>query len=161
VRLQQAIATTHFPGPVLIHAIALRSKPGPTSLPETQNQGMSVTLSDSAFAPGALSTTYASNVTGTPSVVFNGTFNIQRPNPADALEFNTLIPFTTPYLHLNINPLLVDLVPTSFMGQQCAGGGNGTAFDSLADPGSARCPVSRARPAPRSRPSATRAAPRS
>src|SRR5262249_5053942 len=47
------------------------------------------------------------------------------------LEFSTMIPFDAPYLHLNIAPLLIDLIPTSFNGQQCAGGGNGTSFDGV------------------------------
>ena len=134
VRLQQAIGTSHFPSPGFLHGVAFRSKPGPLNLPEVQNQGMRVDLSDCATAVNALSTTYANNTGTNVKTVFNGTFNIQRPNPADPLEFSTLIPFDAPYLHVNAAPLLVDLIATSFMGQQCAGGGNGTSFDGVTDP---------------------------
>ena len=131
VRLQQAIGTSHFPSAGLLYAMAFRSKPGPLNLPETQNQGLRVDLADCAVAVNALSGTYANNVGANVKTVFNGTVNIQKPNPADSLEFSTMVPFDAPYLHLNIAPLLIDLIPTSFNGQQCAGGGNGTSFDGV------------------------------
>lgn len=129
VRFQQVIGTPHFSGPTQLYGMALRSRTNVLAVPEVQNQGMTVTLSDSLKAPGSLDATYANNVGPNATVVFNGTFNIQRPNTFDALEFNTLIPFDKPYLHLNTAPLLVELVPTSFQGQACNGGGNGTTFD--------------------------------
>lgn len=129
VRLQQAIGTQHFGSPVVLHGMALRSRTNVLAVPEVQNQGMEVRLSDCVKPVTALDPTYANNVGANVKVVFNATFNIQRPNAADALEFNTLIPFDQPYIHLNTAPLLIDLIPTSFMGQQCNGGGNGTSFD--------------------------------
>ena len=129
VRFQQVIGTPHFAGPTLLHGMALRSRTGPLNLPEVQNQGMQVTLADSLKAPGSLDTTYANNLGANATVAFNGTFNIQRPNGFDSLEFNTLIPFDKPYLHLNATPLLFEFIPTSFQGQACNGGGNGTVFD--------------------------------
>jgi hypothetical protein len=134
VRLQQAIGTNHFVGPTVLHGMALRSRTNVLAVPEVQNQGMEVRLSDSLNAVNALSGTYANNVGANVALVFNSTFNIQRPNGFDALEFNTLIPFNAPYLHLNLTPLLIDLVPTTFMGQACTGGGNGTSFDAVTDP---------------------------
>lgn len=129
VRFQQVIGTPHFAGPTIMHGMALRSRTAVLNVPEVQNQGMTVTLADSLKAPGSLDPTYANNVGTNATVVYNGTFNIQRPNTFDSLEFNTTIPFDKPYVHLNVTPLLIELVPTSFQGQACNGGGNGTSFD--------------------------------
>ena len=131
VRFQQAIGTSHFSGPTLMQGIALRPTTRVLNVPQVQRQSMIVELADCTVAPGALSGTYATNAGTNMTRVFDGAFDIHKPNVFDPLEFSTLIPFDRPYVHTNQRPLLVDLQPTAFDSLPCGSGGNGTGHDGV------------------------------
>jgi hypothetical protein len=132
VRHQQAIGTSHFPGPVTIYGISFRSQTTWPNTPEIQSQGLLVQLSDCQKPANALDGTFANNVGPVVKTVFNSTVTVLRQNLGSPLEFSVLLPFDKPYLHLNTAPLLVDLVPTSLGALPCGKGGNGTACDFVA-----------------------------
>ncbi len=101
-----------------------KSNSGPTQVPN-----VTIELSHTNVAVGALSTTFATNVTGPTTVVFQGTVSLPGPQTgfAGPLPWNVVIPFTQPYSFVAAQGnLLIDIV-----GNNPGGGPGGLAVPEL------------------------------
>lgn len=77
---------------------------------------VTVDVSDTTVSPSAMTTTFASNVTGTPTRVFNGPLSLPAytSTPGGSAPFAATIPFGTPFSFFVAGKhLLVDLTSTS------------------------------------------------
>jgi hypothetical protein len=120
-----------------ITGLAFRSRT-PTTLQNVRDrawQNLRVQLSHSGLALSAMTTNYSSNHGKDLKTVFRGKMDCYKLNSAAPLEFNCVVPFSTPFLFLKTAPLVVDLFPQNFgyeFNTGC-GGGNGTGMDLTTD----------------------------
>jgi hypothetical protein len=102
-------------GPTGALLTGIRFRADRSSLPATATSvpNVTVTVSSSTSQLGNMSPTFAQNVTGTPTVVFQGTVNLPGYGSAfaGALPWDIAIPFPQPYLYDGtIGNLLIDIV---------------------------------------------------
>ena len=101
------------PNGALLTGLRFRADRG--SLPSTGATvpNVTVTISNTTIPAGFLGTTFATNVTSTPTTVFQGSVTLpaypaaDRPGP---MAFDVVIPFTTPWLSSPGSNVLVDIV---------------------------------------------------
>jgi len=95
-------------------------------------QELRVQLSSSGNTLSTMSANYAANHGKDMKTVFNGKMDCYKLNSAAPLEFNVVVPFSTPFLFVRVGPLVVDLYPQNNgyeFNTTCPQGGNGTAMD--------------------------------
>ncbi len=126
-------ATQIAPTGALLNGISLRAD---RTLPGTgpaQVPNVTIELSQTSVTVGSLATTFASNVTGPTTVVFQGAVSLPAPQTgfAGPLPWDIVIPFTQPYALVTAQGnLLIDIVgnnpgggtPTFFLDAVRAGG---------------------------------------
>ncbi len=120
-----------------ITGLAFRSRTATTlvNVRERAWQELRVQLSSSPNTLSTVSTTYSSNHGKDLTTVFRGKMDLYKLNSAAPLEFNVVVPFSTPFLFLRTGPLVVDLFPQNngYEFNTGCGGGNGTGMDFTSD----------------------------
>ncbi len=138
-RTQILVDAAHIgPNGALLNSISFRpdrlvSSFGPALVPN-----VTIALSQTNVPVGSLGTTFAANVTGPTTVVFQGTVSLPAPQTgfAGPLPWNIVIPFTQPYTFVTAQGnLLIDIVGNapsvvfdSFFLDAMQGGGSATRF---------------------------------
>jgi len=103
LRIQEVYAADLFAlnGPILITEIRLRRDPAAATF-QTTNSSIRFVLSTTQKAPGALSLTFADNLSSDQTVVFDGSLVVSSliNKPATgAMPFDIVIPLTQPFLY--------------------------------------------------------------
>lgn len=85
----------------LIQSIAMRADAAWGSMTAFTLNGAKVSFSHTTVTAAAMSTTYAKNLTGTPTVVFNANLNLPAVTPPTKgpAPFNVVIPCSAPFVH--------------------------------------------------------------
>ncbi|MHC5072306.1 MAG: hypothetical protein ACYTGO_17660 [Planctomycetota bacterium] len=120
-----------------ITGLAFRSRT-PTTLVNVRDrawQDLRVQLSSSPNTLSTVSTNYSANHGKDLVTVFRGKMDCYKLNTPAPLEFNVVVPFSSPFLFVRVGPLVVDLFPQNFgyeFNTGC-GGGNGTGMNFTSD----------------------------
>ncbi|HEU4418151.1 MAG TPA: hypothetical protein VFT55_04385 [Planctomycetota bacterium] len=125
-RTQILVDATHIgPNGAVLNSLSFRlDRQSSSALGPAQVPNVTIELSHTSVAIGSLSTTFATNVTGPTTVVFQGTVSVPAPQVgfAGPLPWNIVIPFTQPYsFATSQGNLLIDIV-----GANPGGGGLAT-----------------------------------
>lgn len=134
----------------LIHGLRFRADRASAPLPQVTVPNVTVSISQTGVALGGLSPTFANNVTGTPTVVFQGSVTLpaQTARFAEPQGWDIVVQLPQPYVVTNsLGNLLIDIVgnnpanatPNYYLDAMRAGGsatiygeaGTNPSFDTL------------------------------